>query len=69
MSKSAIVKLQRVEEATIRMLMPEKVARSTEMAIIEAVAKYAWNDGPMPGQHDIESSILHLAATLMASIH
>ena len=36
--------------------MPEKVARSTEMAVIEAVAKYAWNGGPFHGQHDIESS-------------
>ena len=26
--------------------MPEKVARSTEIAMIEAVAKYTWNDGP-----------------------
>ncbi|MFM7987277.1 MAG: hypothetical protein ACKPKO_48985, partial [Candidatus Fonsibacter sp.] len=38
---------QRVEEATIRMIMPENVARSTEMAMIEAVAKYARNDGPI----------------------
>ena len=46
MSNSALAMPQRVEEATIRMMMPEKVARSTEMAMIEAVAKYTWNDGP-----------------------
>ena len=45
MSKSALAMPQRVEEATVNMMMPEKVARSTEMAMIEAVAKYAWNDG------------------------
>ena len=46
MTNSAIAMPQRVEEATVRMMMPEKVARSTEMAMIEAVAKYTWNDGP-----------------------
>ena len=46
MTSSAIAMPQRVEEATVRMMMPEKVARSTEMAMIEAVAKHAWNDGP-----------------------
>ena len=39
MTDSAIARLQRVEEATVRM-MPEKVARPTEMAMIEAAAKY-----------------------------
>ena len=42
MSNSALAMPQRVEEATVRAMMPEKVARSAEMAIIEAVAKYAW---------------------------
>ena len=37
---------QRVEEATVWMMMPEKVARWAEMAMLEAVAKYTWNDGP-----------------------
>ena len=46
MSNSAIAMHQRVEEATVRMMMPEKVAQLTEMAMIEAVAKYARNDGP-----------------------
>jgi L-seryl-tRNA(Ser) seleniumtransferase len=46
MPNSALAMPQRVEEATIRMMMPETVPRSTEMAIIEAVAKYSWNDGP-----------------------
>ena len=46
MTNLAIAMPQRVEEATVRMMMPEKVARSTEMAMIEAVAKYTWNDGP-----------------------
>ena len=45
MRNSAIAMPRRGEEVTDRM-MPEKVARSTEIAMIEAVAKYTWNDGP-----------------------
>ena len=46
MANSAIAMPKRVEDATIRMMMAEKVAPLTEMEIIDAVAQYTWNDGP-----------------------
>ena len=37
----------RVEDATIRMVLLEKVARGTELELIDFVAGYTWDNGPM----------------------
>ena len=46
LTNAALAMPQRVEDATIRMMLPEKVARQTELSMIDAVAQYTWNDGP-----------------------
>ena len=48
--------------------MPEKVAQFTDMVVIDAVAKYAWNDGPIHGHHDM-ASIARGSDVLMESTH
>ena len=69
MSNSALAMLQRVEEATARIMMPENVARLTEMAIIEAEAKYAWNDGPFAASMIWSRVFFHLAARCCSKAH
>ena len=46
MANAALAMPQRVEDATVRMMTSEKVAKETELGLIDAIAVYTWNEGP-----------------------